>query len=166
MRDLPRLRRGGGFKTADVRDVRRARAGADVARNFQHRADVSELQRRGPDLEKPCKTCHGNGKRERTSKIPLRIPAGVDAGSRLRSSGNGEAGFRGGPGGDLYIVLHVKEHEIFKRDSDDLICEMPVSFVQAALGTEIEVPTLEGKATVKIPPARSRARCSASKVKA
>ncbi len=105
----------------------------------------------GRILEKPCKTCHGNGKRERTSKITLRIPPGVDAGSRLRSSGNGEAGFRGGPGGDLYIVLHVKEHEIFKRDGDDLICEMPVSFVQAALGTEIEVPTLEGKATVRIP---------------
>ena len=105
----------------------------------------------GRILEKPCKTCHGNGKHERTSKIKLRIPPGVDAGSRLRSSGNGEAGFRGGPGGDLYVVLHVKEHEIFKRDGDDLICEMPVSFVQAALGTEIEVPTLEGQATVRIP---------------
>jgi molecular chaperone DnaJ len=105
----------------------------------------------GRILEKPCKTCHGNGKHERSSKIKLRIPPGVDAGSRLRSSGNGEAGFRGGPGGDLYVVLHVKEHEIFKRDGDDLICEMPVSFVQAALGTEIEVPTLEGQATVKIP---------------
>jgi molecular chaperone DnaJ len=104
----------------------------------------------GRILEKPCKTCHGNGKHERRSKIPLRIPAGVDAGSRLRSSGNGEAGFRGGPSGDLYVVLYVKEHEIFKRDGDDLICEMPVSFVQAALGTEIEVPTLEGQATVKI----------------
>jgi molecular chaperone DnaJ len=105
----------------------------------------------GRILEKPCKTCHGNGKHERSSKIKLRIPAGVDAGSRLRSSGNGEAGFRGGPSGDLYVVLHVTEHEIFKRDGDELICEMPVSFVQAALGTEIEVPTLEGKATVKIP---------------
>jgi molecular chaperone DnaJ len=105
----------------------------------------------GRILEKPCKTCHGNGKHERSSKIPLRIPPGVDAGSRLRSSGNGEAGFRGGPSGDLYIVLNVKEHEIFKRDGDDLICELPVSFVQASLGTEMEVPTLEGKATVKIP---------------
>jgi len=105
----------------------------------------------GRILEKPCKNCHGNGKHERSSKIKLKIPPGVDAGSRLRSSGNGEAAFRGGPGGDLYVVLHVKEHEIFKRDGDDLICEMPVSFVQAALGTEIEVPTLEGKATVKIP---------------
>jgi molecular chaperone DnaJ len=105
----------------------------------------------GRILEKPCKTCHGNGKHQRTSKIKLRIPPGVDAGSRLRSSGNGEAGFRGGPAGDLYVVLHVKEHEIFKRDSDDLLCEVPVSFIQATLGSEIEVPTLDGRATVKIP---------------
>lgn len=102
-------------------------------------------------MEKPCKSCSGNGKRQKSSKIKLRIPAGVDAGSRLRSSGNGEAGFRGGPSGDLYVVLHVKEHEIFQRDGDDLICEVPVSFVQAALGGEIEVPTLEGRATIKVP---------------
>jgi molecular chaperone DnaJ len=105
----------------------------------------------GRILEKPCKTCHGEGKHERSSKIKLKIPAGVDAGSRLRSSGNGEAGFRGGPSGDLYVMLHVKAHEIFQRDGDDLLCEVPVSFIQAALGAEIEVPTLEGKATVKIP---------------
>jgi molecular chaperone DnaJ len=102
-------------------------------------------------LEKPCKVCHGEGKRQRTSKIKLRIPAGVEGGSRLRSQGNGEAGFRGGPAGDLYVFLGVKHHEIFSRDGDDLICEIPVSFVQAALGAEIEVPTLEGRATVKIP---------------
>jgi molecular chaperone DnaJ len=105
----------------------------------------------GRILEKPCKTCQGNGKHQRASKIKLRIPPGVDVGSRLRSSGNGEAGFRGGPSGDLYVVLHIKAHEIFLRDGDDLICEMPVSFVQAALGAEIEVPTLDGKATIKIP---------------
>ncbi|MES1181138.1 MAG: molecular chaperone DnaJ, partial [Verrucomicrobiota bacterium] len=102
-------------------------------------------------LEKPCKTCHGNGKHQRSSKIKLRIPPGVDAGSRLRSSGNGEAGFRGGPSGDLYVVLHIKEHEIFKRDGDDLLCEVPVSFIQATLGADIEVPTLESKVAVKIP---------------
>jgi molecular chaperone DnaJ len=105
----------------------------------------------GRTLEKPCKSCHGNGKRERSSKIKLKIPPGVDAGSRLRSTGNGEAGFRGGPQGDLYVMLHVKAHEIFQRDGDDLLCEVPVSFIQAALGAEIEVPTLEGKATIKIP---------------
>jgi molecular chaperone DnaJ len=104
----------------------------------------------GRILERPCKTCHGEGRRERASKIPLRIPAGVDGGSRLRSSGNGEAGLRSGPPGDLYVMLHLKAHEIFQRDGDDLLCEVPVSFVQAALGAEIEVPTLEGRAMIKI----------------
>ena len=103
-------------------------------------------------LEKPCKVCHGEGKKQRASKIKLRIPAGVEGGSRLRSQGNGEAGFRGGPPGDLYVFLNVRRHEIFQRDGDDLLCEVPVSFVQAALGTEIEVPTLEGQATIRIPP--------------
>ena len=105
----------------------------------------------GRILEKPCKACRGEGRRERTSKIKLRIPAGVDAGSRLRSSGNGEAGFRGGPPGDLYAVLHIKAHEIFQRDGDDLLCEVPVTFAQAALGAEIAVPTLDGHAEIKIP---------------
>ena len=105
----------------------------------------------GRILEKPCQTCHGDGKRSNTSKIKLRIPAGVEGGSRLRSQGNGEAGFRGGPSGDLYVFLNVKHHEIFSREGDDLLCEVPVSFIQATLGAEIEVPTLEGKATVKIP---------------
>lgn len=110
-----------------------------------------QCQGAGRILDKPCKICRGNGRRERTSKIKLRIPAGVDTGSRLRSAGNGEAGFRGGPPGDLYVILHVKPHEIFQRDGDDLLCEVPVGFVQAALGAEIEVPTLGEKATVRIP---------------
>lgn len=105
----------------------------------------------GRILEKPCKTCHGEGRQERNSKIKLKIPPGVDSGTRLRSSGNGEAGFRGGTQGDLYVILHVAAHEIFQRDGDDLHCEVPVSFVQAALGSEIEVPTLAGKAVIKIP---------------
>ena len=105
----------------------------------------------GRMIEKPCKACRGTGRRDRASKITLRIPAGVDTGARLRSSGNGEAGLRGGPAGDLYVVLHLKAHEIFQRDGDDLLCEVPVSFVQATLGTEIEVPTLKEKTTIKIP---------------
>jgi molecular chaperone DnaJ len=105
----------------------------------------------GKILEKPCKACSGEGRRNRSSKVKLRIPSGVDTGSRLRSTGNGEAGFRGGAPGDLYVMLHVQEHEIFQRDADDLICEVPVSFVQAALGAEIEVPTLDGKAVIKVP---------------
>jgi len=105
----------------------------------------------GRIVEKPCKACQGEGKRQRHSKIKLRIPAGVDTGSRLRSAGNGEAGSRGGPPGDLYVVLHIKTHEIFQREEDDLLCEVPVSFIQAALGAEIEVPALDGRATIKIP---------------
>ena len=111
-----------------------------------------QCQGAGRIIDKPCKTCRGNGRRERTSKIKLRIPAGVDSGSRLRSAGNGEAGWRGGPSGDLYVILHVKAHEIFQRDGDDLLCEVPVSFVQAALGAEIDVPTLDGKMSVRVPP--------------
>ncbi len=106
----------------------------------------------GRVIEKPCKACHGSGRRDEASKIKLRIPGGVDTGSRLRSLGNGEAGLRGGPAGDLYVILHVKPHEIFQREGDDLLCDVPVGFVQAALGTEIEVPTLSGKAEIKIPP--------------
>ena len=105
----------------------------------------------GRVIERPCAQCRGTGRRERSSPIKLRIPAGVDTGSRLRSAGNGEAGFRGAPSGDLYVVLHVKSHSIFQRDGDDLLCEVPVSFVHAALGAEIEVPALEGKTAIKIP---------------
>lgn len=111
-----------------------------------------QCQGAGRIIDKLCKVCRGQGRRERTSKITLRIPAGVDTGARLRSAGNGEAGWRGSSAGDLYVVLHVKPHEIFQRDGDDLLCEVPVSFVQAALGSEIEVPTLDGKAQVRVPP--------------
>jgi molecular chaperone DnaJ len=110
-----------------------------------------QCQGAGRVIENPCKQCRGSGRRDHTTKIKLRIPAGVDTGARLRSSGNGEAGLRGGPPGDLYVVLHVKAHEIFQRDGDDLLCEVPVSFVQAALGTEVQVPTLTENATIKIP---------------
>ncbi len=105
----------------------------------------------GRVIDKPCKACRGEGRSEKSSTIKLRIPAGVDTGSRLRSVGNGEAGLRGGPQGDLYVVLHVKAHELFQRDGDDLLCEVPISFVQAALGGEVEVPTLSGKASIKVP---------------
>jgi molecular chaperone DnaJ len=105
----------------------------------------------GRVIERPCAQCRGTGRHERSSPIKLRIPAGVDTGSRLRSAGNGEAGLRGAPSGDLYVVLHVKSHSIFQRDGDDLLCEVPVSFVHAALGADIEVPALEGKTTIKIP---------------
>jgi molecular chaperone DnaJ len=106
----------------------------------------------GRVVEHPCRACHGSGRRDRTSKVMLKIPAGVDAGTRLRSAGNGESGLRGGPPGDLYVVLHVKPHELFQREGEDLLCEVPISFVQAALGAELEVPTLRGSAHIRIPP--------------
>ena len=106
----------------------------------------------GRVIEKPCRACHGAGRRERATKIKIKIPPGVDTGARLRSAGNGEGGIRGGPAGNLYVVLHVRPHEIFQRDGDDLVCEVPISFIQAALGAEIEVPTLSGKANIRIPP--------------
>jgi molecular chaperone DnaJ len=106
----------------------------------------------GRVIEKPCHACHGAGRRERATKIKIKIPPGVDTGARLRSAGNGEGGIRGGPAGNLYVILHVRPHEIFQRDGDDLICEVPISFVQAALGAEIEVPTMTGKASIRIPP--------------
>ncbi|HVF72123.1 MAG TPA: molecular chaperone DnaJ [Chthoniobacterales bacterium] len=105
----------------------------------------------GQIIEKPCRTCDGEGRMENSSRIKLKIPAGISDGSRLRSSGNGEAGIRGGPAGDLYVVIHIKEHTIFQREDDNLYCEVPVSFTLAALGGEIAVPTLEGKASLKVP---------------
>jgi molecular chaperone DnaJ len=106
---------------------------------------------RGRVIDKPCRVCAGVGRSEKTSRIKIKVPAGVDGGSRLRSSGNGEAGARGGPPGDLYVVLHVKTHEIFGRDGDDLTCEVPISFAQAALGGVVSVPTLTATTEVKIP---------------
>jgi len=105
----------------------------------------------GQIIEKPCRACDGEGRAENTSRIKLKIPAGIADGSRLRSSGNGEAGIRGGPAGDLYVVIHIKEHAIFQREDDNLYCEVPISFTLASLGGEIPVPTLEGKANLKVP---------------
>jgi molecular chaperone DnaJ len=105
----------------------------------------------GQIIEKPCRACDGEGRAENTSRIKLKIPAGIGDGSRLRSSGNGEAGIRGGGAGDLYVVIHIKEHPIFQREDDNLYCEVPISFTLAALGGEIPVPTLEGKANLKVP---------------
>ena len=105
----------------------------------------------GQIVEKPCKECAGEGRIENTSRIKLKIPAGIEDGSRLRSTRNGEAGIRGGPPGDLYVVIHIKEHEIFEREEDNLFCEIPVKFVTAAIGGEVRVPTLGGEASLKIP---------------
>jgi molecular chaperone DnaJ len=105
----------------------------------------------GQIIEKPCRACGGEGRVEKASRIKLKIPAGIADNSRLRSARKGEAGIRGGPPGDLYVVIHVKEHEIFHREEDNLYCELPIPFTLAALGGEVAVPTLEGKADLKVP---------------
>jgi molecular chaperone DnaJ len=112
----------------------------------------------GQIIEKPCRQCHGDGRVEKPTRIKLKIPAGIANGSRLRSSRNGEAGARGGPQGDLYVVIHIKEHKIFQREDDNLYCEVPISFSLAALGGDVEVPTLEGKAHLKVPPGTQSAQ--------
>ncbi|MBI3814916.1 MAG: molecular chaperone DnaJ [Nitrospinae bacterium] len=105
----------------------------------------------GMVIKDPCKECRGTGHVKRGKKLSVKIPAGVDTGSTLRLKGEGEEGVRGGPPGDLYVVLHVKEHEFFKRDEYNVICEIPISFSQAALGAEIEVPTFEGTEKLTMP---------------
>ncbi|MSQ88217.1 MAG: molecular chaperone DnaJ [Betaproteobacteria bacterium] len=100
----------------------------------------------------PCASCSGAGRIKHQKTLSVKIPAGVDEGDRVRLSGEGEAGVNGGPPGDLYVQVHLKPHAVFRRDHDDLHCEMPVSFTVAALGGEIEVPTLEASARIKVPP--------------
>ncbi len=118
---------------------------------FQVSQSCGRCRGTGTVIERPCRKCSGEGRAELSSRIKLKIPAGIEDGSRLRSSRNGEAGLRGGPPGDLYVVIHIKEHEVFERDGDGLYCEVPISFTTAALGGEVEVPTLDGKAQLKIP---------------
>ena len=104
--------------------------------------------------EQRCRTCGGDGRELRNKKVKIRIPAGIASGQKLRSAGNGEAGVMGGPAGDLYVVVHVKDHDIFERQGDDLYCDVPVKFTLAALGGTIEVPTLSntsGRVSLKIP---------------
>lgn len=106
----------------------------------------------GKIITDPCKVCKGQGKVKRFKTINVKIPAGVDTGSRLRISKEGEPGFYGGPPGDLFVILDVEEHPFFKREGNDIFCEVPVSFPQAALGAELEVPTIDGLSKIKIPP--------------
>ncbi len=105
----------------------------------------------GNVIDSPCTTCHGSGIVQKKRKLEVKIPSGVDSGSRLRVSGEGEAGHKGGPPGDLYVELNVKPHKIFTRHENDVVMEASISFAQAALGDEIHVPTLDGKASMKIP---------------
>jgi molecular chaperone DnaJ len=106
---------------------------------------------RGVVFQEVCKDCKGRGRVYKRKTLSLKIPPGVDTGSQLRLVGEGEPGTRGGPPGDLYVVLHVDAHEYFERDGEDLLCRMPISFTQAALGAEIQVPTLDGTERLRIP---------------
>jgi len=104
----------------------------------------------GKQITDPCRACGGAGRVKHHKTLAVKIPAGIDEGDRIRLGGEGEAGVNGGPPGDLYVVIHLKEHAVFQRDGNDLHCQMPVSFTTAALGGEIEIPTLEGQAKVKV----------------
>ncbi len=105
----------------------------------------------GKIIAEPCLACAGQGKVKKQKALEVQMPAGIDDGMRIRSTGNGEAGTNGGPPGDLYIEIRIKKHDIFERDGDDLHCTVPISFTTAALGGEIDVPTLNGKAAIDLP---------------
>ncbi len=106
----------------------------------------------GQIITSPCRACGGEGRTQKRRKVNIKIPPGVDTGTRLRLRGKGEAGFRGGPSGDLYVRVLVEPHEFLEREGDDVYCRIPISFVQAALGDKIEIPTLEGTKTLTIKP--------------
>ncbi|MBQ9763014.1 MAG: molecular chaperone DnaJ [Phascolarctobacterium sp.] len=111
----------------------------------------SRCKGEGKIISEPCRECHGKGTVKRNKKLKVKIPAGVDNGSRLRVSGEGEAGAKGGPSGDLYVYLYVKPHKFFERDGTTVLCEVPINIVQATLGADIKVPTLDGQVTMKVP---------------
>ncbi len=118
---------------------------------FTIRTTCPQCRGAGQFIPHPCKECGGNGQKKIYKKVSVKIPAGVDSNSRLRLSGEGEAGTMGGPPGDLYVFIHTKPHDFFKRDDNDVICQVPISFIQATLGDSITVPTLDGEKNLKIP---------------
>ncbi len=119
---------------------------------FQTVTTCNECHGEGKTIKNPCKTCKGKGRMQKEARIKINIPAGVDDGTRLRVSGEGDSGVRGYASGDLYVIIHVKPHKLFERDGDDIFMETPISFTQAALGDVIDVPTIDGKTKLKIPP--------------
>ncbi|MEJ2531623.1 MAG: molecular chaperone DnaJ [Halioglobus sp.] len=119
---------------------------------FQVQQTCPSCRGRGKTISDPCNTCRGQGRVEKTRTLSVKVPPGVDTGDRIRLSGEGEAGPEGGPPGDLFVQMSVKQHPIFERDGKHLYCEVPITFVDAALGGELEVPTLDGRVKLKIPP--------------
>ena len=118
---------------------------------FSVQQTCPQCQGKGKIIPEPCTSCHGQGKIKQQKTLEVKIPAGIDDGMRIRSAGNGEPSPNGGPPGDLYIEIRIRKHPVFERDGDDLHCMVPISFTKAALGGEIEVPTLAGKAAIDIP---------------
>ncbi|HEY6131353.1 MAG TPA: molecular chaperone DnaJ [Halioglobus sp.] len=119
---------------------------------FQVQQTCPSCRGRGKTITEPCGTCRGQGRVEKTKTLSVKVPPGVDTGDRIRLSGEGEAGPEGGPTGDLFVQMSVRQHPIFERDGKDLYCEVPITIVDAALGGELEVPTLDGRVKLKIPP--------------
>jgi len=129
-----------------IRETRRTPFGL-----FQTTSVCGTCHGSGTIIKEPCPLCDGEGRKEKSRKLEVNIPAGVEHGTRLRITGEGEAGERGAVPGDLYIVLHVKEHAVFRREGNDILVDAKISFVTAALGGSVEVPTLSGNATLKVP---------------
>ncbi len=158
--ELPRMLRcetcaGSGAKPG-TRPERCARCGGSGQAVFQQglfriSRPCETCRGEGSVVREPCAKCRGSGRLEGMKTLKVRVPPGVEDGMRLRVAGEGEAGIAGGPAGDLYVVIAVREHPLFSREGTDLLCEVPVPFSQAVLGAEIEVPTLEGKVKLKIP---------------
>jgi len=119
---------------------------------FQVQQTCPTCRGRGKSIDDPCTSCRGQGRVEKTKTLSVKVPPGVDTGDRIRLSGEGEAGPEGGPPGDLFVQMSVKQHPIFERDGKHLYCEVPITFADAALGGELEVPTLDGRVKLKIPP--------------
>ncbi|MEM1404645.1 MAG: molecular chaperone DnaJ [Pseudomonadota bacterium] len=119
---------------------------------FQVQQTCPTCRGKGYAISDPCPSCHGEGRVEKTKKLSVKVPPGVDTGDRIRLGGEGEAGAEGGPPGDLFVQMSVKQHPIFERDGKHLYCEVPITFADAALGGELEVPTLDGRVKLKIPP--------------
>lgn len=154
--------RGSGAEPGSRRETCRQCGGHGVLVSasgfFQVRQTCPVCGGVGTMITKPCRECHGNGRVKTRKRLTLKIPAGVETGSRLRLAGKGEGGERGGPAGDLYVILHVRPHGLFQRKGEDLYCEVPVSVDVAALGGEVEVPTLDGFASLKIAPGTESGR--------
>ncbi len=148
--------KGSGAKPGSSPSVCRTCAGHGQVRMQQGFFSIQQTcpacRGAGKVVTDPCLTCHGQGRIEHTKELKVKVPPGVDEGDQIRLSGEGEAGENGGPHGDLYVQIRLKPHALFKREQDDLYCEMPISFATAVLGGELDVPTLDGRANIKIPP--------------